>query len=330
MVNIKDLRADLETCLSSSHQMIIVPHNKVDFDAIGSAIGLTLIGNKYKKNPYVIVNDPPHVIERGCKIIMDDAKSDVNFTNKDKYLKMHDPDNLFVLTDVNKKNLISFDDIIKDKDKTIIIDHHDPDKNTLESNHKYIDTSVSSASEIVFKLLNEYKIKIPKNVANYLLAGIYLDTSKFVKNASPHTMEIVSKLMSCGANMATVTDWFTEDLESYKRVHSLVSEIELLKYTYALIQANDDTEYEKEELAKAADEALKFGTDASFVIGKLSDEVIGVSARSKSNFNVEPVMQALGGGGNVNSGAAQIKGSTIPEVGKTLKKILKPQYFIEK
>ena len=191
----------------------------------------------------------------------------------------------------------------------------------------YIDSSVSSASEILFKLLNEYKIKIPVNVANYLLAGIYLDTSKFVKNASPQTMEIVSKLMACGANMASVNDWFSEDLESYKRVHALVSEIELIKYTYALIQASDDTEYEKEELAKAADEALKFGTDASFVIGKLTDEIIGVSARSKSNLNVEPIMKELGGGGNTNSGAAQIKGSTIPEIGEQLKKILKPKYY---
>ena len=327
MINIKDLRINLEQCLTSSHQMIIVPHNKVDFDAIGSAIALTLIGNKYKKDPYVIVNDPPHIMERGCKIIMDDVKNEVKFTNKEKYLKMHNDDNLFLLTDVNKKKLISMADIITNPEKTVIIDHHLPDENTVASNHMYIDSSVSSASEILFKLLNEYKIKIPVNVANYLLAGIYLDTSKFVKNASPQTMEVVSKLMACGANMASVNDWFSEDLESYKRVHALVSEIELIKYTYALIQASDDTEYEKEELAKAADEALKFGTDASFVIGKLTDEIIGVSARSKSNLNVAPIRKELGRGGNTNSGAAQIKGSTIPEIGEQLRKILKPKYY---
>ena len=327
MINIKDLRINLEQCLMSSHQMIIVPHNKVDFDAIGSAIALTLIGNKYKKDPYVIVNDPPHIMERGCKIIMDDAKNDIKFTNKEKYLKMHNDDNLFVLTDVNKKRLISMADIAKNPEKTVIIDHHLPDDDTLESNHIYIDSTVSSASEIIYKLLNEYKIKIPVNIANYLLAGIYLDTSKFVKNASPQTMEIVSKLMHCGANLDTVSSWFTEDIESYKKVHALVSAMDVIQYTYALIQASDDVEYEKEELAKAADEALKFGNDASFVIGRLSDEIIGISARSKSDLNVEPIMKEFGGGGNNHSGAAQIRNSTIPEIGEQLKKILKPKYY---
>ncbi|MBR1413502.1 MAG: DHH family phosphoesterase [Bacilli bacterium] len=330
MINIKDLKTDLEKKIQESEKMIIVPHNKVDFDAIASAIALSLVGSKYKKNSQIIVNDPPYIMERGCKIIMDDAKADFNIINKDKYSKIYTPEDLFVLTDVNKKYLISVDDMITNKDKTLIIDHHEPDKNTVETNSLYIDSSMSSASEIVFRLLNECKIKIPQNVANYLLAGIYLDTSKFVKNASSNTMEVVSKLMCCGADMATVSNWFTEDLESYKRVHSLVSEIELLKYTYALIVANKDVEYEKEELAKAADEALKFDTDAAFVIGRLSDDIVGVSARSKGKVNVEPIMQNLGGGGNITAGAAQIKNGDVEEVGKSLKKILKPSYYVNR
>lgn len=332
MIDIKKLKLDLENKLQESNKMIIVPHNKIDFDAIASAIALSLVGDKYKKNPQIIVNDSPQLMERGCKIIVDEAKNDINIINKDRYKKIYTQDDLFVLTDVNKKHLISVADMIKDKEKTLIIDHHDPDQNTVPSTSIYIDSTMSSASEIVYRLLNEYKIKIPKKIANYLLAGIYLDTSKFtkfVKNTQQRTMAIVTKLMSCGADMSTVSDWFAEDLESYKRVHSLVSEIELLKYTYALIIANSDNEYEKEDLAKAADEALKFGTDASIVVAKLNDELIGVSARSKGNINIEPIMQELGGGGNVTSGAAQIKNGNVEEVGKTLKKILRPNYYFE-
>ena len=329
MINIKALRNDIDYKLHESSTMIVVPHNKVDFDAIASAIALTLIGNKYKKDTHVIVNDPIYQIERGCKIIMDDAKSNYSILNKDNYQKIYTPDDLFVLTDVNKKYLISIPEMIKNKDKTIIIDHHDPDRDTMPSDSIYIDTGMSSASEIVYRLLSDYRIKIPKNVANYLLAGIYLDTSKFVKNTTRGTMDAVSKLMAFGADMGTITDWFTEDLESYKRVHSLVSNIELLKYTYALIKGNETELFEKEELAKAADEALKFGTDASFVIGKLDDKIVGVSARSKGNINVGPIMKDLGGGGNITSGAAQIKNSNIEEVGKTLKKVLRPVYYYE-
>ena len=34
MINIKALRSDLDYKLHDSRQMIVVPHNKVDFDAI--------------------------------------------------------------------------------------------------------------------------------------------------------------------------------------------------------------------------------------------------------------------------------------------------------
>ena len=328
MINIKALRSDLDYKLQESKQMIILPHNKVDFDAIASAIALTLVADKQKKDSHVVVNDYPHQIERGCKIIMDEAKNDCSIINKDKYRKIHTFDDLFVLTDVNKKNLISIPEFINDPEKTIIIDHHDPDQNTLKSTGIHIDTTMSSASEIVYRLLLDYRIKVPRNIANYLLAGIYLDTTKFVK-ASRSTMNIVSRLMACGADMGTINDWFTEDLESYKRVHALVSNVELLKYTYALIQANESEEYEKEDLAKAADEALRFGADASFVIGRLNEKTVGVSARSKGQTNIGDIMQELGGGGNVFSGAAQIENSNIQEVGKTLKKVLRPKYYYE-
>ena len=330
MINIKDLRSDLDYKLHDSKQMIIIPHNKVDFDAIASAIALSLVGNKNKKDSHIIVNDAPHQLERGCKIIMDEAKNNFSIINKEKYEKTHTVDDLFVLTDVNKRYLVSIPEYIKDPEKTIIIDHHDPDQNTLKSNSIYIDTEMSSASEIIYRLLSDYKIKIPKNIANYLLAGIYLDTSKFVKNTSKATMDVVSKLMACGADMKIITEWFAEDLESYKRVHSLVSNIELLKYSYALIKAGDNELYEKEELAKAADEALKFQVDASFVVGRLNDKIIGVSARSKGQVNIGPIMQELGGGGNISSGAAQIENSSIEEIGNTLKKVLRPKYYYEK
>ena len=82
-------------------------------------------------------------------------------------------------------------------------------------------------------------------------------------------------------------------------------------------------------MAKAADEALRFGADASFVVGRLNEKTIGVSARSKGQINIEPIMQELGGGGNIQSGAAQIEDSNIGEIGKTLKKVLRPNYYYE-
>ena len=50
MEKIKDLRVNLESKILSSSNVVIVPHNGIDFDAIGSAIGLASIVKRLKMN----------------------------------------------------------------------------------------------------------------------------------------------------------------------------------------------------------------------------------------------------------------------------------------
>ena len=63
-------------------------------------------------------------------------------------------------------------------------------------------------------------------------------------------------------------------------------------------------------------------------MGKISDDVISISARSKGMLNVGEVMSQLQGGGNEHSGATKIKDESIEEVGTKLKKLLKNPYYI--
>lgn len=62
-------------------------------------------------------------------------------------------------------------------------------------------------------------------------------------------------------------------------------------------------------LAKVAENSLNVqNIEAAFVIGELSDNQIGISARSCSdNINVQIIMEQMNGGGHINSAASQIK-----------------------
>ena len=51
-----------------------MPHKNVDFDAIASAIGFSLLASKMKKNPYIVVDDSPCSIDHGVQMIIDEAK----------------------------------------------------------------------------------------------------------------------------------------------------------------------------------------------------------------------------------------------------------------
>ncbi len=326
---IKNLKVYLDSLdsIGEIENVIIVPHKNVDFDAIASSIGFSLIASKMKKNPYIVVDDQSYSIDRGVQIIMDEAKKTYPIINRDKYLQMRKSSDLIVLVDVNKKYLISLRDDIDEKDRVMIIDHHDSDDSTVLAECEYIDTSMSSASEIIMKLLGLYRIKPCSSVANYLLAGIYLDTNRLSKNVTPETMKVVAKLMECGANINRVTDLFTEDFNSDRRVQELVSRAKISNYSIATIVANSDEEFTREELAKAADYLLKYKVDAAFAVGNIGDNTVSISARSKEKVNVGEVMHQLEGGGNPFSGATKLQNTTTEEAGKRLIKVLTPPFY---
>lgn len=323
---INDLKIYISEKMKNAKKVIIIPHINPDFDAIGSAAGITLIAKKFKKESRIIVDDDINAIDDGVRLIIDELNKDNELViNKSKYKDIKNKDDLFILTDVNKKKLISMNNIINKKN-TIVIDHHESGDDTVLSNYEYIDTNVSSASEIVTRLLTSYKIKIPKDIANYLLAGIHLDTNRLTKNTSSNTFKVISKLLDSKADMSKVTNFFVEDFYSDRKVQNLVNMLDISNYTVGTIIAKDCL-VEPIELAKAADYSLRYGLDAVFALGKIDEDTISISSRSQGKVNVGAVMREFDGGGHMYSGAAKIKDATIEEVGIKLKKLLKNPYY---
>lgn len=329
--DIKNLKVALENKILKAENVVIVPHLGIDLDAIGSAVALSFIAKKFKRNSCIVVDDPLYKVDHGAAMIMDSAKAEgYSILNREKYLQKSSDKDLFLLTDVNKPHRICLQDELKkcEMDRVVIIDHHDDDDTTYKAGVKYIDRDVSSASEIVTQLLCLYKMKYDKNIANYLLAGIYLDTNKLTKNANADTMRIVAKLLENGADLSKATELFSEDFISDRRVQRLIDQADFFSYNFATVMGREDEEFMGEELAKAADYLLKFRVDGTFAIGNTGNG-ISVSARSKGKINVGSIMRELGGGGNQCSAATLLKDTTVEETGKRLRKILRPNFYQE-
>jgi c-di-AMP phosphodiesterase-like protein len=329
MMDINNLKVNLENKILNSEKTIILPHKNADFDAIGSALGLSVISKSLNKDSKIIIDDKKYELDRAIKYIIDDTKNDYEIISACKYKKIFNSNDLYILTDVNKNYMIPISDLIHNDDNTIIIDHHEEDRNTVKSSNKFIDTDASSASEIVARALFEMNIQIPCNIANYLLVGIYLDTNKLTKNVSKDTLLIAGKLMENGADTNKVMELFAADFESDKRAQDLVNKTKMLSYKIALIIADAKDEYTTKEIAKTADLGLSYGTDASFAIGRISSDIVGISARSRDKIDVAKIMSEFGGGGNPYSAAARVEGE-VPEVANKLEKILRPKYYFEK
>lgn len=329
MEKLKEFKTNLEERMESASNIVIVPHEVIDFDAIASSIGIALFAKRMKKNCSIIVNDPSYRMDHGVQLIINEAKKELSIVNYEKYLQTKDENDLFIFMDVNKKKLVCLKEELDNKNNNVIIDHHDVDDNTIDSSLSYIDPTASSTSEIVTKLLGLSKMKYSPEVANCLLAGIYLDTNKLTKNVTPEIMKVVTRLLENGANMNVVTEWFSEDFNSERRVYELLSRAQIITYSIGVIIAEEGNEYTREELAKAADKLLTFKLDSAYAIGEIDENVISISARSKENVDVGKIMQELGGGGNQYSAATKIENSTVEEVGKKLIKTIQPPYYLK-
>ena len=229
--------------------------------------------------------------------------------------------------------MISVGPYVDDFKDVIIIDHHRPDDKTVKTKNCYINLETSSASEVVAKLLHGTKnMFYDAQVANYLLSGIVLDTQRFMKNTSACTHDLVEHLIKKGASTDFVNDLFLREFESDKRINHLVFNGTMFRtfqsgvaenrnIAFTLNREHPETHYRREELAKAADKLMKYKVDAAFALGFLKDQLVSISARSRSDIDVAEIMSniiGIDGGGNKDSAGGKALADDLETIEKKL------------
>lgn len=326
--NLKELQ---DKIAKSSNKVFIVGHNEPDFDSIASAIGLHTLCKTMGKEAYIIINDPEVTLEPGVKKIKDTNIIKHNIISLEGYKLLRDNNSTLIVTDTNKKNLISVGELLDDFREIIIIDHHQIGPQTIKNASTYIDEGVSSASEVVSQLLMASKINCHPDIYTYLLAGIILDTSRFKKNTTPRTHEVAKRLMNKEANTDYVNELFLADFDTDRIISDLIFNGTLFQaYEYNLVDSHNvsftlnrekpKTIYRKDMIAKAADRMLKYRVAAAIVMGHIDEKTICVSARSKGQIDVGKIMAQVGGGGNNQNAGARIEDKSIIELEELLTK----------
>ena len=241
-------------------------------------------------------------------------------------LHKNEKSNLLIILDTNKKDLVQNEDILKLIENKVIIDHHKLGKNSIKDVFTIQDEESSSTCEMITNLIEAYDVDIDPYFATILLSGIVLDTNNFMLKTSKETFYTAYYLTSLGASAKKVQYLLKQDIKEYTERQKLLSKVEVVNDKIAFAKAAATTIYRREELAKLADTLLFFNNiEASFVIGKISKDVVGVSARSLGNHNILEILEKLGGGGDEEAGAVTFKKKTISQVEKLLKAEIKKQ-----
>lgn len=307
--------------MKCAESIFIMGHKDLDLDAIGSALALYQLALKFRKKAYIILNDVKH--EAGVQKVLDILADTVDFIPSSKACALIRDKSLLVIVDVNKPVIMQEEEIYTKFSKVIVIDHHVKNELTVPSTIELIDESASSASEIVTELFHYFGYSIPPNYAMFLLAGITLDTNDFTVKTDAKTHYAAYYLIQNGAVVTDVNKLLKQDIEEYILRQKVITDVEVLKDTIAFARGSNRIFYKREELAKIADTLLEFNhIETSYVIGKLNDEEIGISARSVGNVHIGEVLSKLGGGGDQYDAACRISGKGLKEVEIELKKVL--------
>lgn len=306
-----------------SDNVVIMTHRHMDLDGFGAGLGLYEVILKYNKNVSIVTNykEQDTSITRSIEKL---DKNNYNFINGETLLNNVTENTLVLILDVHKKEMLEVPSITESSCKIIIIDHHITGNDIIDNTtFTYIEPGISSTVEIITQILQMENIKITPEVATIMLAGMYIDTNNFNLKTTKETYLAGAYLMESGADNVMKQEIFQESRKNF------IGRQNLLKHSYMvndnmIICVLDKTIYAGSDLAKISDELLQIEeVEASFTIGYVSENLVGISARSLGIINVEQIMNKFGGGGHKTEAAARIETEDIKEIKNKLENLLK-------
>lgn len=309
----------LKDIIIDSDKVIVMGHKYPDMDAIGSAIGISKVASMNKRDSYIVVNFQE--LDTGVQRLMEEIKGKPEFYSRfitpEQAYEIITDDTLLVIVDTHKPSMVIDDKLIRSIEKVVVIDHHRRGEEFINrSLLVYMEPYASSTAELVTELLEyqEKGSKIDMLEATALLAGIIVDTKSFTLRTGSRTFDAASYLRSHGADTVLVQKFLKENLDVYIQRAKLIESVSFYKEGIAIARGREDQIHEQILIAQAADTILTMdGVGAAFVVSIRNEGVIGISARSLGEINVQIIMEALNGGGHLTNAATQIEGITVDE-----------------
>lgn len=320
----------LKELIDQSDQLFVMGHKKPDMDSLGACLGIRRIAEMNDKECWIVVDDEHQHsdIQRLMREVDNYQSIKDHIISPSEALEKATANSLLVMVD-HAKESITISPALYEKlqNRLVIIDHHRRGEEFPENPLLvYIEPYASSTCELITEMF-EYQPRegegLNKLEATTMLTGIQIDTKSFTKSAGTRTFDAASYLRSAGADGMLIQSFMKEDSQSFMQRNHLLARAEI-NDQIAICAGEEDRYYDSVTAAQAADMLLQIANvDASFVITKRPDDVVGISARSMGDFNVQVIMEKMGGGGHLANAATQISGKTVEEVKQELLSLLR-------
>ena len=298
----------------------ITGHIKADGDCIGATLATYLFIKKVfpKIDVHLYLEAVPQVFNclAGFDVIEDAKECEKEF-------------DCFICLDSVKERTGEAEKLFDRAKKTINIDHHITNKGCGDVN--YIVPDASSASELVYDVLDEDKID--SDIAAALYIGIVHDTGIFHYSCvSPKTMRIGAKLLEYNFDFSKLIDiTFCEKSFTQQKILGRVLSESILLGDGRISAGHVSMDMMHEFNAISADmdgivNQLLYikGVEAAIFMYAIDEGVYKVSMRSNTDcVDVSKVAASFGGGGHIRAAGVTMQGGFEEISHKLLKEIEK-------
>lgn len=334
LVNARVHALAIKEAIEASSNVIVMAHKMADADAIASTL-LTISLVKSTGKQVDGLYDEASVDSTAKKLILNYlVYADPDIVSNLKPLSKIDikPQTLLIVVDTQSPTIAMYPEIIEQIKNLVVIDHHRHGEiDFVNPIVNYVEPYASSAVELISELFMFFgdNLKISPALATMALAGIVVDTNNFTYRTGSRTFEAASVLKEYDGDMSLVRTLLRGSYDDEIFFANALSHAEIIYDKFAIVKIpEDEILNERPMLAKISDRLLQIDkVEASFTIGCVEKPgLVGVSARSLDQLNVQIIMEEMGGGGHLNAAAFQKEGTTVEAVYNKLMEILKREY----
>lgn len=332
--NVERLAPQIWEAIEKSERVLLHFHPSPDGDSVGSALAVGLVMKGLGKEVTVISGDsevPVWVSQMpGSDLVKKAAWGEIDASEFD----------LFLILDSSSPNQITKrgEVVFPEGIKTVAIDHHGTNTNFGQIN--LVDARYPAVAQMIFELLNIWKVEITPEIAACLMTGIYTDTGGFkYPLTSSETFEAGKILSGLYPKYSEILFAIENTLEpeNLKFIGLALSSIQTFFSGNVAIAAVPYSQLQEHGIEKRHTTNMNISNYAISVPGwnigisfcEVEPGVISISLRTRNSekFDVGKIAMATGqGGGHAAAAGATLMGRNFEEALEFLLEKIKEVY----
>lgn len=301
---------EISKIILNSNRVLILTHINGDGDTLGSAAALCLALRENGAEAWILVEDK--------------VPDNLEFLVAGIYTDKNPFDKHFIAVAVDcsdKERFPERQSVFFEAEATINIDHHMT--NDYFADYNYVEKDSAATAELVYLLINEMGISMPKSSGEAIFAAINTDTGLYQNlNTTARSHRISAELYDMGIdhNKVSVELFQSVKPEKLKLENMVISTMEsfyggkgVVAYCTLEMLEKTGTLKEDTEGIVALLRNIK-GVDISVFIREQAPGENKISMRVKGDGDVARIARMFGGGGHIKAAGCTIKGT--PEEAK--------------